>query len=253
MIAFDRGIQFYLSYLEYIAPARRTGLRFCYPCVSATSKAVRGDATFDLALAAQLVRAGKTVVTNDFRLEGKERIIVVTGPNQGGKTTFARTFGQLHYLASLGLLVPGTEAQLLLPDRIATHFEREELVHDLRGKLENDLFRINEDLKGATGNSIFILNEIFTSTTLHDAISLSTRILERIIRLDALCVCVTFIDELTTLAEQTVSMVSSVIPEDPSQRTFKVVRRPADGLAYAETIARKYRLTYDCLRERLGP
>jgi DNA mismatch repair ATPase MutS len=46
--------------------------------------------------------------------------------------------GQLHYLASLWLEVPGTKAQLKIPDRIFTHFEREENVETLQGKLQSD-------------------------------------------------------------------------------------------------------------------
>lgn len=251
VISFDRDLHFYLSYLDYIAPMKSRGLSFCLPTMS-DSKGVSVRDTFDIALANKLVAESKPVVCNEFHLAGHERIFVVSGPNQGGKTTFARTFGQIHFLGALGCPVPGHDANLFLFDDLFTHFGREEDATFQSGKLEDDLLRIQKVLRHMTPNSIVIMNEIFSSTTTQDALSLGTKVLERVIAIDALCVVVSFIDELTLLGPSIVSMTSSVNPDDPVERTFKVIRHPADGLAYAISIAEKYGLTYEQLRERIS-
>ena len=248
---FDREVQFYLGYLGFIRHLKEAGLSFCYPEVPGSSKEVYAKDTFDIALAHKLVTQERPTVCNDLHLGPGERIFVVSGPNQGGKTTFARTFGQLHHLAALGCPVPGTRARLFLCDRIFAHFEKEEQMEDLHGKLQEELLRVREILRQATDRSVVIMNESLSSTTAEDALLLGREVIARLIELDVLAVYVTFIDELSRLGESVVSMVSTVVPENPAQRTFKVVRKPADGRAYATAIAEKHGLTYDSIRARL--
>lgn len=250
---FERDVQFYLAYLAYLAPLRDAGLPFCYPEVTRGSKEVFARGAFDVVLAAKLHAEGQAVVANDLALSGHERVIVVSGPNQGGKTTYARLFGQLHHLACLGCPVPGTSARLWCFDQLFTQFGREEDLANMAGKLEDDLRHVQDMLARATPRSIVVLNEVFASTSLEDALFLGSQVMERLVALDVLAVFVTFLDELASFGPTVVSMMSTVAPENPGERTYRVVRKPADGLAHALAIAEKHGLSSAQLKVRLAP
>jgi DNA mismatch repair protein MutS len=217
-----------LFYLAFVSRFGMAGLTFSYPEVTAETGAVSVDEASDLALAVKSTGEHQPVVCNDFALSQAERIFVVTGPNQVGKTTYAEMIGQCAYLASLGCPVPAKRARLTLPDHIYTHFERRESLSTLHGKLDDELVRIHDILSRATDASI-IMNESFSSTTLDDALLIGTEILQRIIELDCVAVYVS-----------------------PTRRTFKFIRRPADGLAHATALANKYGLDHDTLRRRIA-
>ena len=85
------------------------------------------------------------------------------------------------------------------------------------------MVRVHKLLEEATPNSLLILNEIFASTTLKDAVYLSMKIMERISALDLLGVCVTFLDELASFNEKTVSVVSTIDPDQIRRfRTYRI-------------------------------
>jgi len=245
-------VRFYLAYLDHLAPLRSAGLPVCFPEVTERTAGLSVTDTWDLALASRLVGEGMPVVTNDLILTGPERIAVISGPNQGGKTTMARIFGQVHHLAALGCPIPGTSARVLLCDQVATVFEREETSDTLEGRLGAEIERLHELFAHATERTVIVINEAFASTALQDARVLTRDVLERISALDALAACVTFIDELSRLNDKTVSMVSTVDPADPAVRTFRVERRAADGRAFAKALARKHDLTAEQITARLA-
>jgi len=249
---FDREIQFYLAVREQARTLAGGGRSLGPPEVSAEQGPTIIREAYDLALAARLAARGRPVVANDLELGREQRMVVVTGPNQGGKTTFARAIGQVHHLARLGCPVPASAARVSLVDAIHTHFERREEREDLAGKLEDDLRRIRNILDAAGPRSLLVMNESFSSTTTSDALFLNELVLGEARRIGLLAVVVTFLDELASLTPTTVSMVAEVDPDDPARRTFRLERRPADGLAYAHAIARKHRLAYEQVRDRVA-
>lgn len=246
----DRESQWYLACHEYVERWRAAGLPLCYPTVADEPGPVVIRGAFHPAL--MDVMPPGHIVRNDFLLMGPERILVVSGPNQGGKTTYARLFAAVHYLAQLGCPVPAERASVSAFDQIFTHFQRQEEAGHPESQLEGELRRVRDILAAATPHSIVLINEAFSATTVRDGRALGRRVLERLTTLGARTVYVTFLEELSRLSDATVSVVALMASESAGTRAFRLVRQPSDGRAYAASLAARHGLSYDQIRQQIG-
>jgi DNA mismatch repair protein MutS len=244
-----REVPYYLAYLSYIEPLKQVGYPFSYPEFRETFDDTFGREAFDVILARELVRRGETVVTNDWEVRSRERLFVVTGPNHGGKTTFARTVGQLHVLAQWGYPVPGVAARLPIVDQVLTHFPR--AAHQLGhpgSQLEDDLVRLRSILERGGARSLILLNETLASTTWRDGMDIGRQVLQQLEVAGALAVWVTFFEDLAR-EPGAVSLVSMV--GERLEPTYRIVRHEPQGTAYAVALARRFGLDYLSLKERI--
>lgn len=103
------------------------------------------------------------VVGNDVALDGA-RLVVVTGANGGGKSTFLRAVGAAQVMLQAGLFVAADQFSSSLHSNVLTHFTREEDAAMERGKLHEELARLGDLIEACTPASLVLLNESLSST-----------------------------------------------------------------------------------------
>ena len=248
--AFERELQFYMTFLDHLRPLEQAGFRFAQPDITdADDGEMEINGGFDLSLAFSTLGMNVPIVPNDIRKSAHENCFVLTGPNQGGKTTFARMFGQVIYFASLGFPVPCASAKLPCPAGLYTHFAIEEDMRANAGRLMEELTRLAHIVRDAPERSVIILNELFSSTTNYDAHRLGRRVLDTFAEKGQTCLYVTHISQLA--GEQDAVSLVACVDERDGRKTFRIARKPADGRAYAAPLLEKHRLSARAIKERV--
>lgn len=246
-------VTFFLSFYEFEDQLRAAGYQLHAPKTEKDGS-VEIMGAYDLALAWKNRFSGNPVVPNDISYQEGKSFLVITGPNQGGKTTLARAVGQCIYFMVMGLKAPCRSMRARFFERILTHFEVEESVETGAGKLKEELQRLKPMMNLYARNSFVILNELFTTATTYDAEIMAKKVMAHFIRHGCLGIYVTHIQELAdeTAQEGIQSMVAQVDEKDASVRTFQIIPMKAQGLGYSGHIVKKYGLGFEQVTERLS-
>ncbi len=266
-------LSFYLGALAWIARLKAAGFPLCMPEIApAEERVTEVEAAYPLDLALQALNrlgteapAGQ-VVQNAVALGEAGRVAVLTGPNQGGKTTYTKMTGLIHVLAQAGLPVPGNRARISPVDGIYTHFPIEEQPESDAGRLGEEARRLQSIFSRATRRSLILLNESLSSTSAGESLALARDLVRILSRMGARAIFSTHLHELAAeagalsedgeTAGRVFSLVASRQGEDPAsagedeaavRRSFRVEPGPPLGYSLAREIARRYGISYDQL------
>jgi len=154
-------LAFYVGCLNLRDRLDEIGGPFCFPAPAAPKTRQHSfSALYDICLALGM---GNAVVGNDADIDGKD-LVIITGANQGGKSTFLRSIGLAQLMMQAGMFVAAEAMCCQVRGRLFTHYKREEDVTMESGKLDEELARLSDIVDNITPGSMLLFNESFAAT-----------------------------------------------------------------------------------------
>jgi len=172
------------------------------------------------------VYAQKKPVGNSLVLENN-RMTLITGANQGGKSTFLRSYGIAQVLMQCGMPVPASKFSAPVYAQIFTHFTRSEDEQLSNGRLSEELQRMSNMVDKAVPDSLFLLNESFASTTEKEGSKIAEGILNAFYEKDITTMMVTHLYQLAKKKYEEAKVGSHFLVAERTEngtRTFKMLK-----------------------------
>jgi MutS domain V len=215
-------LAFYVGCLNLLDRLGTLGLATCFPRPLAAVQ--DGPAVRGLCDAALALRMGSPVVGSDLAAGGA-RLIMVTGANQGGKSTFLRSLGLAQLMMQAGMPVTASAFQGPVCAGVFTHFRREEDASMTRGKLEEELARMSEIADRVEPGSLLLCNESFAATNEREGSEIARQVLRAMHEAGIRVVFVTHLYDLAATLHRSPAGVLFLRAERTSdgRRTFRVV------------------------------
>ncbi|MFO8063776.1 MAG: hypothetical protein R6V29_03985 [Spirochaetia bacterium] len=207
--------------------------------------------------------AAASVVENDIDLGPEAGLAVITGANQGGKTTFVQGAGIIQVMAQAGLFVTARSAELSPVDTVLTHFPSAEGGNIETGRLSTELSELSALFESATADSLLLLNESLAGTNAGEALELAEEMLWALRRVGTRTLYAThlhgIIERLPELNTSSISgpVISGLAAEtqwdgETMKRTYRIIPQAQQGKSFARDLARRHGVTYEQLVEQFS-
>jgi hypothetical protein len=230
---------FYVGCLNLRDRLAVKGEPICFPVPLPAGKAIlAGRGLYDLCLS---LSVKERVVGNDVTADDKS-LVMITGANRGGKSTFLRGIGLAQLMMQCGMFVPAESFRANVCDGIFTHYKREEDSSMKSGKLDEELGRMSAIVDDMTPNSIVLLNESFASTNEKEGSEIARQIVRALLETGIKVIYVTHLFDLAQgfyLAKMDAALFLRAERLADGRRTFRLVEDAPLPTSYGEDLYRR--------------
>ncbi len=171
-------LAFYVGALNLAERIAALGMPLAFPDPApAETRRFTASGLYDLGLA---LAKNAAVVGNDIQANAKN-LVIITGANQGGKTTFLRSAGLAQLMMQAGLFVPAQALEANLARGVFTHFKREEDAEMESGKFDEELGRMDAIADYLRAHSLVLFNESFAATNEREGSEIARQIVDALL------------------------------------------------------------------------
>ncbi len=214
---------FYLGCVNVQEGLKKKGEPTCFPEPCAEGEhSLAAQGIYDVCLTLQLQ---DRVVGNEVNADGKS-LVMITGTNQGGKSTLLRGLGVAHLMMQSGMFVGAQSFRASVFASIFTHYKREEDITMEGGKLDEELMRMSEIADQIARGSIMLCNESFASTNEREGSEIARQIIRALTHAGVTVLFVTHLYDLahhlyTEKLPDALFLRAERLPD--GSRTFRVI------------------------------
>ncbi|TCO60963.1 MutS-like protein [Actinocrispum wychmicini] len=215
-------LAFYLGGVNLAETLATVGMPTCWPEPRAVSE--QAMAASDLYEPCLALRQGRRVIGSDVAVDGRG-VVVLTGPNQGGKSTFLRSVGVAHVMMQAGMFVAAHRFAASLVNGVFTHYKRDEDATMTSGKLDEELARMSVIADHVTPGSLVLFNESFASTNEQEGSDIAGEIVRALADAGIRVVFVTHLYELARrlyTEDSPRCLFLRATRRDDGERTFQI-------------------------------
>jgi hypothetical protein len=230
---------FYLCCLNLRDRLARSGQPFCMPePVTPGDQLLSAGGLYDICLSLGM---DNRVTANDIAGDRKP-LVIITGANRGGKSTFLRSLGIAQLMMQCGMFVPAESLRASVCYGLFTHFKREEDSMMRSGKLDEELGRMSGIVDKITPDSIVLLNESFASTNEREGSEIARQVVRALVETRVKVFYVTHMFELAEgfyreKMNGSLFLRAERLPD--GRRTFRLVEGEPLPTSYGEDLYRR--------------